>query len=402
MPADEGPYRASVPLTRLIPRDRRWVRVAAAGALGLVVGAVGYHEVEERRAALDAQAGLLGSRRIGPVTLEGPGATITLPMTTPVVVHVWLQGCADCAPAFEAIQALEAKGGLRVDVPVVNVAYGEATPVWATAHGVGHNLVFDRGGTAIVKPLGIGTFTTVVLDEKGRVRLLDSPVLPGYADRVLGATRALTLGSATMPGLPHTTDDPLHGEFSLREATQGIPGSGALVATIDTSMGAIRCTLYDDKAPITVANFIGLATGARPWKDPKTGQWVHERAYDGTTFHRIIKGFVIQGGDPKGDGTGEPGYVIRDEWWPGATHDAPGLLCAANRGPNTNGAQFFITDAGGPGVKHLDESRSYTIFGECTPLETIHAIAAVETTHPQDRPKEPVVIKTVTIRREKP
>jgi peptidyl-prolyl cis-trans isomerase A (cyclophilin A) len=320
--------------------------------------------------------------------------------STPVVVNVWLQGCADCAPAFDAEIALQERGGLKVDVPIVNVAFGEATAEWANAHGVGHNLVFDPGGRSIVHPLGITTFTTLVLDEQGEVRLLDSPVLPGFADRVVGATRALVRGSARTPWLPQTTDDPLHGSFTLREATAGIEGSGALVATIATSMGEIACKLYEDKAPITVANFVGLATGRRPWKDPRTNQWVQTPAYDGTTFHRVIKGFMIQGGDPKGDGTGEPGYVIRDEMWSGGTHQKPGLLCAANRGPNTNGAQFFITDTDGPSVKHLDGMNTFTIFGECTPLETVHAIASVETTVPQDRPKTPVVIRSIRIRRE--
>ena len=110
---------------------------------------------------------------------------------------------------------------------------------------------------------------------------------------------------------------------------------------------------------------------------------------------------MIQGGDPKGDGSGEPGYVIPDEMWAGGTHDGPGLLCAANRGPNTNGAQFFITDAGGPGGEHLDRMHSYTIFGQCAPLDTIHAIANVETTR-ADRPKEPGAIRSVTVRRERP
>jgi peptidyl-prolyl cis-trans isomerase A (cyclophilin A) len=396
MATPDGPYRASTPLSKLIPPDRRWVRIVLACLLGIGAGALGYHAVVVSRApAVDV------AKRIGPVTLRGPETSISLPMPTPVVVHVWLQGCPDCAPAFEAMKALGSHDALEVDVPVVNVAYGEATTEWAAAHGVGHNLVFDPGGAAIVKPLGIGTFTTVVLDEQGRVRLRDSPVTRGYADRVIGATRALVLGSATLASLPQPPGDPMHGEFTLKDATVGMPGSGALMATIETSMGAIECRLFDDKAPNTVANFIGLATGARSWKDPKTGQWVNQPAYDGTTFHRVIKGFMIQGGDPKGNGTGEPGYNIKDEMWPGGTHAVPGLLCAANRGPNTNGAQFFITDTDGPSVSHLDRANTYTIFGACTPLDTIHAIANVPA-GPQDRPKEPVVIRSVRVRHEKP
>lgn len=188
--------------------------------------------------------------------------------------------------------------------------------------------------------------------------------------------------------------DPLDGKFTLADATKDLKGTGPIVAKIDTSKGSMQCRLYDDKAPVTVANFIGLATGKRAWKDPNSGQWVNKPAYDGTTFHRVIKGFMIQGGDPKGNGSGEPGYVIKDELWEGAKHDRAGLLCMANRGPNTNGAQFFITDAA---AAHLDSG--YTIFGECAPVEVVHDIANVKT-GAMDRPQEPVTIKSVTISRD--
>jgi peptidyl-prolyl cis-trans isomerase A (cyclophilin A) len=187
--------------------------------------------------------------------------------------------------------------------------------------------------------------------------------------------------------------DPLDGKFTIADATKDLKGSGPIVAKIETNKGTLQCKLFDDKAPITVANFIGLATGKRPWKDSNSGAWVTKPAYDGTTFHRIIKGFMIQGGDAKGNGTGEPGYVIKDEIWEGAKHDKAGLLCMANRGPNTNGAQFFITDASAP---HLD--RSYTIFGECAPVEVVHDIANVAVAG--EHPTQPVTIKTVTISRD--
>jgi peptidyl-prolyl cis-trans isomerase A (cyclophilin A) len=201
------------------------------------------------------------------------------------------------------------------------------------------------------------------------------------------AASADTQGAAKKGGDPH------NGSFTLAEATKDLPGSGPIIAKIETSKGTLQCKLYDDKAPITVANFIGLATGKRAWKDPNSGQWVNRPAYDGTTFHRVIKGFMIQGGDPKGNGTGEPGYVIPDEIWSGAKHDRAGLLCMANRGKNTNGAQFFITDAPAP---HLDGG--YTIFGECQPEQVIHDIAGV--TVQGERPVQPVTIKSVTISRE--
>jgi peptidyl-prolyl cis-trans isomerase A (cyclophilin A) len=186
-------------------------------------------------------------------------------------------------------------------------------------------------------------------------------------------------------------DDPLKGKWTLEDATKGLPAGKTITATLETDLGSLECKLFDDKAPITVANFVGLARGTRPWKTPE-GKWEKKAAYDGTIFHRIIKGFMIQGGDAKKNGTGEPGYVIPDEIWEDANHDRPGLLCMANRGPNTNGAQFFITDEA---AAHLDVS--YTIFGECAPVDLVHKIASVDVAG--ERPKTPVTIKKVTVTR---
>jgi peptidyl-prolyl cis-trans isomerase A (cyclophilin A) len=185
----------------------------------------------------------------------------------------------------------------------------------------------------------------------------------------------------------------MHGSFMLPQAVVGLPPTGALVASIKTSKGELRCKLFDEKAPIAVANFVGLARGTRPFKDK--GRWVTRPAYDGTTFHRVIKGFMVQGGDPQGTGRGEPGYVFKDELWTGngSKLDRPGLLCMANRGPDTNGMQFFITDASAP---HLD--RSYTIFGECSPVSVVHAIANAPT-EPGDRPVQEISIDKIEISR---
>jgi peptidyl-prolyl cis-trans isomerase A (cyclophilin A) len=144
-----------------------------------------------------------------------------------------------------------------------------------------------------------------------------------------------------------------------------------------------------------VANFVGLARGLQPFQDPITGSWVKRPAYEMAVFHRIIKGFMIQGGDPSGTGTGDPGYTFADEIWSGSAHDRAGLLCMANKGPNTNGMQFFITDAA---AAWLDGS--YTIFGECAPLEVVHAIASVPVAG--EKPQVKPLIKHVTIRREAP
>ena len=188
-----------------------------------------------------------------------------------------------------------------------------------------------------------------------------------------------------------TAGDPEEGNFTLDEALAGLPGKGSPSAEIETEMGLLNCELFADKAPLTVANFVGLARGTRAWKNPK-GEWVKQPAYDGTLFHRIIKGFMIQGGDPEGTGRGGPGYVFKDEVWEGAKHDRRGLLCMANRGPNTNGAQFFILDGPAP---HLDNS--FTIFGQCKPEGVIEKLASV--TVQRDRPEKPPVIKRITIKR---
>jgi peptidyl-prolyl cis-trans isomerase A (cyclophilin A) len=161
-----------------------------------------------------------------------------------------------------------------------------------------------------------------------------------------------------------------------------------------TDAGTLKCELYEDKAPNTVANFVGLARGIRPFQDPKTHEWVKRPGYDDGVFHRIIKGFMIQGGDPLGTGQGEAGYVIPDEIWPGASHNRRGLLCMANRGKNTNSMQFFILDAAAP---HLDGG--YTILGSCGPDAIIEKLA--ETPVRGDRAVTPPKIKKVTIKRAK-
>ena len=132
-----------------------------------------------------------------------------------------------------------------------------------------------------------------------------------------------------------------------------------LEATFLTSLGEIVVRLLPEKAPKTVANFVGLAEGTREWKDPRSGQMVKRPLYDGTVFHRVIPDFMIQGGDPLGTGTGGPGYRFGDEIGPDNRFDRPGLLAMANAGANTNGSQFFITEVPTP---HLN--RGHTIFGE--------------------------------------
>lgn len=190
--------------------------------------------------------------------------------------------------------------------------------------------------------------------------------------------------------------DPHSAGFPLVDALKDLPGTGNLTATIHTNLGVIRCDLFEDKAPNTVANFVGLARGLRQYWDTRESAWVGRKYFDGTVFHRVIPGFMIQGGDYMGDGSGFTGFQIADELHPLLKHDRAGQLCMANRGPNTNAAQFFITEGPAP---HLDNS--YTIFGQCEPLDVIYRIARVPQAGPGNTPITPVVMERVEIVRRK-
>lgn len=176
------------------------------------------------------------------------------------------------------------------------------------------------------------------------------------------------------------------------EAVAGLaPG---LYVLFETSMGDFVCQLFEKEAPETVSNFIGLALGTKEWIEPQTGRPTRKRLYNGLTFHRVIPGFMIQGGDPKGDGTGGPGFEFRDEISPSLRFDRAGRLAMANRGPNTNGSQFFITLRDTPWL-----NGRHTIFGQVVRgQEVIEKISQVPR-DPSDRPLEPVVIKRVTVQR---
>jgi peptidyl-prolyl cis-trans isomerase A (cyclophilin A) len=189
------------------------------------------------------------------------------------------------------------------------------------------------------------------------------------------------------------TTDPEHGVFTLEQALDGLPeGSGPLRAFIDTDAGMLTCILRPDKADAGVTNFVGLARGKRPFKDPKLGAWVKRRFYDGLLFHRVIPDFVAQGGDPLGTGYGGPGYS-----WPieisDLTFDA-GTLAFANTGaPNSNGSQFFITETDQPSLEG-----KYTIIGSCEPLAVVTGLTHVPT-DANDKPIDPLPMLSVVITR---
>jgi peptidyl-prolyl cis-trans isomerase A (cyclophilin A) len=170
-----------------------------------------------------------------------------------------------------------------------------------------------------------------------------------------------------------------------------VPG---VYAQFVTSEGTFVVRLFDQEAPNTVENFVGLAEGTKRWKDPRTNQFVTKPYYNGVIVHRVIDGFMIQSGDPLGEGVGGPGYSFADEFHPKLRHDKPGILSMANRGPNTNGGQFFITLAPTP---HLDDRHS--VFGEVVSgMDVVRKIGSTPTNE-RDRPLTEVVIQTVTIER---
>ncbi|MGW8377742.1 peptidylprolyl isomerase [Streptomyces sp. ODS28] len=170
-----------------------------------------------------------------------------------------------------------------------------------------------------------------------------------------------------------------------------------LYATLKTNHGDIELRLFPDHAPTTVKNFVELAEGTREWVNPSTGQKSTDRLYDGTVFHRVISGFMIQGGDPLGNGTGGPGYEFKDEIHPELAFTKPYLLAMANAGPGTNGSQFFITLGATSWL-----TGKHTIFGEVTDensKKVVDRIGATETNPRTDRPVQDVVIESVAIER---
>jgi peptidyl-prolyl cis-trans isomerase A (cyclophilin A) len=175
-----------------------------------------------------------------------------------------------------------------------------------------------------------------------------------------------------------------------------VPGTGELHAVLHTNMGDIDILLYENEAPHTVANFVGLITGKRTWIDPETQDERNDPYYDGVIFHRVIKNFMLQGGDRLGQGTGGPGYKFKDEFHPSLKHTGPGFLSMANAGPNTNGSQFFITEVATP---HLDGR--HAVFGKVSNKESLDVVLKIASskTGPRDRPVQDVVIQRATVYR---
>ncbi|HTL36424.1 MAG TPA: peptidylprolyl isomerase [Kofleriaceae bacterium] len=240
-------------------------------------------------------------------------------------------------------------------------------------------------GLAVVLALGACENTPKPKDTPKPV----DPAIPAKPD-----PNALPTQPKPDPTPASDVGPPLASDLALY--TKDLPGTGQkLLMTMDTSLGTFHCELYGDKAPMTVANWIGLATGKKPWLNPKTGNVERGKPYfDGLIFHRVIPGFMVQGGDPLGQGFGGPGYQFNDEIWQGQ-HVGAGVLAMANAGvrggQGTNGSQFFIMEGDRP-----DLDSKHTVFGKCNEVDLIKKIEGVPRDE-NDKPNDPVSITKVTI-----
>lgn len=261
----------------------------------------------------------------------------------------------------------------------------------ATGH-TGLTLIFSTSVyyhicTASDAGIGHAAWFTLRNGMKNKASLL----VPAFAAMSLALAPLSALAQqSTPPATPAAQDLP---DAPTANVAVSIAPNGPTVV-FDTSMGRITCQFFQKQAHNSVANFIGLATGTKDWTDPASKKLQHKKPmYDGTTFHRVIPEFMIQGGDPTGTGMGDPGYAFDDEIDPNLTFSRPGRLAMANSGPNTNGSQFFITE-----VPYESLNGHYNLFGQCDDagVEVVKAIARVPR-DADDKPRDPVVLKKVTI-----
>jgi peptidyl-prolyl cis-trans isomerase A (cyclophilin A) len=207
---------------------------------------------------------------------------------------------------------------------------------------------------------------------------------------VLIICASMLSGAQATSTTPSTTTPPVH-----KPAAPAATPAAEPTAIIHTTAGDLHCTLFPKIAPIGVENFIGLATGSKDWTSPVSHAKKHGvPLYDGTIFHRVIPEFMIQGGDPAGNGEGDPGYKFKNETSTTVTFDRPGRLAYANAGPDTNGSQFFITEVPYPSL-----NGGYTIFGQCddAAIELVKKIARMATDG--ERPLRPIKITHIEIHR---
>ena len=210
---------------------------------------------------------------------------------------------------------------------------------------------------------------------------------------VLAALLCLSLTAVAGAQAPNASSTSAQHANTEKTAQGTVTPPKEPTAIFETTAGNITCTLFPGQAPLTVANIIGLATGTKEWKDPKTGKMVKGvPLYNGTIFHRVIPNFMIQGGDPVGNGSGDPGYSFKDEFSPSLKFDQPGRLAMANSGPNTNGSQFFITEVPYPSL-----NGHYNLFGQCKDVDVVKKIARMARDSRTDRPYDPPKIIRIKI-----
>ena len=299
-----------------------------------------------------------------------------MPSTTLVRsrLPLWLLPLALAACEGKSPKAQGGEAGKPASADAKKADAKKADAKKADAKQAGAKKADGKQAKAQAKPRSGRTF------KKGR------PIPPGLSPEDVAAYNRAQ-GDPKADGF--TLEDAFAGDATLADRK-----AGKLTANFDTTMGSFSCELFEEDTPNTVANFVGLARGTRPWYDKKKDEWVTRPFFDGLLFHRVIRNFMIQTGDPLGSGTGGPGYHIVDEPVPKLRHTGPGILSMANRGPNTGSSQFFVTVRATP---HLDGK--HTIFGRCAPKVPV-AISKVKTDRRWDRPIEPVKIKKVTITRE--
>ena len=279
---------------------------------------------------------------------------------------------------FDAMRALVASGKTRELSPFFTTVMKKKFPRIRESDaktffgaGVTYSKPKLNGGVAVFDRKAKGRPFAAVLFKEGKSWRFDLEISMKYKQANRGAKH------------------PLNKAIDLVEALNGIPGIGdTLYSIITTNRGEFKCRMLTKAAPLTVANFVGLARGLRGYLDVKTKAWTKGKFYDGLVFHRVLPRFMIQGGCPLGSGTSGPGYNIPDEFEDGLVFDSPGLLAMANSGPNTNGSQFFITEVPTAWLNYR-----HTIFGVCEPAGLVQKIAAMGT-------KPPTTIESISFLRE--
>ncbi|MDP9263390.1 MAG: peptidylprolyl isomerase [Acidobacteriota bacterium] len=212
------------------------------------------------------------------------------------------------------------------------------------------------------------------------------------------ALALLSLAACATPSQPKSEASAAQPAPQAATPAPPVEKIGDATAIIETTAGKLTCKLFGNQTPKTVANFVGLAEGTREWTNPASHAKKHGVSlYEGTIFHRVIPNFMIQGGDPLGNGSGDPGYSFEDEFVPALRFDRPGLLAMANSGPDTNGSQFFITEVPTP---HL--TGHHTIFGQCdaATVALVRKITRMPRDERTDRPFKPVKITKITVVRQ--